>query len=68
MGYGPEQIHDLQKTIERTPCDSVIIGTPIDLSRVVKIKLPHTRVHYELQELGAPTLRDALKDLIKLDR
>ncbi len=65
MGYGPEQIHDLQKTIERTPCDSVIIGTPIDLSRVVKIKLPHTRVHYELQEIGSPTLRDALKDVIK---
>ncbi len=68
MGYGSEQIRDLQKTIDKTPCDSVIIGTPIDLSRVVKIKLPHTRVHYELQEIGSPTLRDALKDVVKLNR
>ena len=60
MGYGEEQLHDLEQTIARTDCDSVIIGTPIDLSRVVKITKPSTRVTYELQEKGKPDLGDVI--------
>jgi predicted GTPase len=64
MGYGQEQIADLERTIEATDCDSVIIATPIDLSRVVKIKKPTARVEYELQEIGKPDLEDLLSDFI----
>ncbi len=65
MGYGEQQIKDLEKTIENTPCDTVIIGTPIDLTRIIKINKPNTRVIYDLQEIGSPTLKDVLKDFIK---
>lgn len=64
MGYGKEQIRDLEKTIEATPCDTVIIGTPIDLNRVVKINKPNTRVHYDLQEIGLPNLNTILADFL----
>jgi predicted GTPase len=60
MGYGTKQVHDLQETINATPCDLVIIATPIDLRRVVKINRPTQRVRYELQEIGRPTLQDVL--------
>jgi predicted GTPase len=60
MGYGAKQIQELQKTINATPCDLVIIATPIDLRRVVKINRPTQRVRYELQEIGRPTLQDVL--------
>lgn len=62
MGYGDEQTRELEETIRRTPADLVIIGTPIDLSRVVKIDKPWQRVRYELQEIGQPTLEDILKE------
>jgi predicted GTPase len=62
MGYGEEQVKDLQKTIDAVACDAVVIGTPIDLSKVVKIQKPYTRVQYQLQEIGEPTLEDVLKD------
>lgn len=62
MGYYGKQITDLQKTIDKTPCDSVIIGTPIDLRRVIKISKPSVRVTYDLQEIGRPTLAEILKD------
>lgn len=62
MGYGDEQIHDLQETIANTPADLVLIGTPIDLRRVVDIRQPSQRVLYELQEIGQPTLEEILKD------
>ncbi|OQY45753.1 MAG: GTPase [Anaerolineaceae bacterium 4572_78] len=65
MGYGTKQIKDLEETINRTDCDSVIIATPIDLSRIVKIDKPYTRVMYELQEIGKPSLADVLKDFPK---
>jgi predicted GTPase len=65
MGYGDEQMRDLQRTIEATPCDAVIIGTPIDLNRVIKISKPNTRVHYDLQEIGTPTLAEVLKRFVK---
>jgi predicted GTPase len=62
MGYGGKQVKDLEATIAATDCDSVIIGTPIDLRRVIKIKQPSTRVLYDLQELGHPTLQEILEN------
>ncbi len=62
MGYGEQQIKDLEETINATECDAVLIATPIDLSRIINIKHPHTRVQYDLQEIGAPTIADVLKD------
>ena len=61
MGYGPEQIGDLEKTINAVDCDLVIIGTPIDLNRVVNIQKPSVRVTYELQEIDTPNLETVLK-------
>ncbi|MBN2148429.1 MAG: GTPase, partial [Anaerolineales bacterium] len=61
MGYGEEQTRDLEKTIARADVDMVIIGTPIDLTRIIKINKPSQRVRYELQEIGQPTLEDLLK-------
>ncbi len=61
MGYGEDQIKDLEETINATPCDLVIIGTPIDLRRVVQIKQPSDRVHYELQVIGRPSLEEILR-------
>ncbi len=63
MGYGDKQVKDLEETINNTPCEGVVIGTPIDLRQVIKIDKPSTRVKYELQELGAITLEDVLKKL-----
>lgn len=62
MGYDKEQIKDLEKTINNTKCDSVVIGTPIDLGRILKINKPSTRVRYELQEIGAVTVKSVMKD------
>ena len=64
MGYGNRQVKDLETTINRTPCDTVIIGTPIDLNRLIKIKKPTVRVSYELQEIGKPDLLDVLKPIL----
>ncbi len=61
MGYGEEQVADLEKTINAVDCDVVVIGTPIDLNRIVKIKKPTVRVGYELQEIGQPDLRTVLE-------
>jgi len=61
MGYGPEQVSDLEATINAVDCDLVIIGTPIDLNRIVNIQKPSVRVTYELQELGTPNLQTILK-------
>ncbi|MDH7485966.1 MAG: cyclic 2,3-diphosphoglycerate synthase [Anaerolineae bacterium] len=60
MGYGAEQIAELEQTINNTPCDLVIVATPIDLSRVVRINRPFQRVRYELQVIGQPTLEEVL--------
>ena len=64
MGYGDQQVQDLEKTIAKTKCDVVIIGTPIDLRRIIDIKQPSVRVTYDLQEIGKPTLVDALKSAV----
>jgi predicted GTPase len=61
MGYGDEQTRELEQTIAATPADMVIIATPIDLRRVVKIDKPSQRVSYDLQEIGQPTLLELLK-------
>ncbi|MCF8378641.1 MAG: cyclic 2,3-diphosphoglycerate synthase [Bacteroidales bacterium] len=65
MGYGKDQLKDLETTINNTDCDAVVIGTPIDLSRIVNIKKPHTRVFYDLQEIGEPNLKMVLDDFVK---
>ncbi len=65
MGYGDQQIKDLEATINNTDCDSVIIGTPIDLSRIININKPNTRVNYDLQEIGFPDLGDVLDDFLE---
>ena len=65
MGYGEQQMRDLSTTIERTNCDSVVIATPIDLTRVIKIDKPNTRVEYSLQEIGHPNMEDVTADFIK---
>ncbi|MFW9985189.1 MAG: cyclic 2,3-diphosphoglycerate synthase [Candidatus Odinarchaeota archaeon] len=65
MGYGEKQVKELEKTIEAVDADVVVIGTPIDLGRVVKINKPSVRVRYELQEIGKPTLEDVFKDFPK---
>ncbi|GAB4129201.1 MAG: cyclic 2,3-diphosphoglycerate synthase [Ignavibacteriales bacterium] len=62
MGYGDQQVKDLEKTINKVDCDSVIIGTPIDLGRILKINKPSTRVMYDLQEIGVNTVESVLKD------
>lgn len=65
MGYGDKQIKDLGDTINRVPCDAVIIATPIDLRRLIKIKKPSVRVNYELSEIGKPDLKEILENFIK---
>jgi predicted GTPase len=66
MGYGDQQMKDLETTINNTVCDSVVIGTPINLARFIKINKPHTRVNYELTEISAPKLGEILRDMPKL--
>lgn len=61
MGYGEQQIRELEETINRAECDAVVVGTPIDLRRIVKIDKPSVRVKYRLQEIGTPTLEDVLQ-------
>ena len=62
MGYGEEQVKELEATINNAEVDLVIIGTPIDLGRILKINKPSQRVRYELQEIGQPTLKDLLEE------
>ena len=65
MGYSPEQVKDLETTIDNTVCDSVIIGTPIDLNRLIKINKPSTRVFYDLEEIGDPKLEEILDRFLR---
>jgi predicted GTPase len=66
MGYSAEQVSDLEATIAAVPCDAVVIGTPIDLTRLVDIGKPTVRVRYELQEIGKPDLGDVLTGVFEL--
>ncbi len=64
MGYGEEQLRDLESTINACDCDAVVIGTPIDLNRVININKPSTRVSYNLQSIGKPTFKDVIDDFL----
>ncbi len=64
MGYGEQQVKDLEETINNADCDVILAGTPIDLNRVLKANKPIIRVWYDLQEIGKPDLRDVLKDYL----
>ena len=68
MGYGDKQIKDLEVTLNKVPCDTVIIATPIDLRRLIKINRPSVRVNYSLQEIGKPDLKDIITDMFKKKR
>jgi len=61
MGYGDDQVRDLQETVNRTDCEAVVIGTPIDLGRLLTFNVPTTRVRYELQEIGLPNLEKIIE-------
>ncbi len=65
MGYGEQQVKDLEQTIENTECDSVVIATPVDLNRIINIRKPNTRVHYDLQEIGSPNLNEILNEFVE---
>lgn len=64
MGYGSQQIRELEETIKHVDCDLVMVATPVDLRRVIRIQQPTCRVRYELEEIGHPTLQDALQGFI----
>jgi predicted GTPase len=68
MGYSDEQLHELEETINATPCDVVVTGTPIDLARLIKSNYPIRHATYDLQEIGHPTLEDVLEPVITLVR
>lgn len=68
MGYGDQQVKDLEATIDKTPCDAVVIATPIDLTRIVKINKPTVKVGYDLQEIGQPDLSQAVNDFIQKNK
>ncbi len=65
MGYSPKQVKDLETTIENTPCDLVVIATPIDINRIIKINKPTVKIGYELQEVGKPDLCDTVCEFLK---
>ena len=64
MGYGVKQMKELEETINRSQVEVVVVGTPIDLTRVIKISKPHVRVTYELQEIGKPDLQDVIEEFL----
>lgn len=68
LGYGEKQVAELKETIDRTPCDVVVIGTPIDLRRVIAINKPTVRVKYELKVLGPVSLEQILDEFIQKSR
>ncbi len=65
MGYGEAMLRDLEATINRTECDAVVIGTPVNLGRIIRINRPSTRVRYRLEEIGHPDLADVLDGFVK---
>jgi predicted GTPase len=64
MGYGDEQLADLEATIRATPVDVVVSGTPMDLGRIITVDQPLMRASYVLREIGSPTLADVLAPYI----
>lgn len=65
MGYGPQQIQDLEDTIRSVDCDLVVIATPTDLRRLIRIEQPTVRVRYDVAAHGTPTLEDILQGVIR---
>ncbi len=65
MGYGKQQMNDLEATINAVECDAVVIGTPINLGRFININKPSTRVYYELSEIGKPDIATVLSEFVK---
>jgi predicted GTPase len=65
MGYGEEQMRDLEETINKVDCDAVVVATPTDLTRIIKINKPCTRVEYSLEEIGTPNVESVMKDFIE---
>jgi predicted GTPase len=65
MGYSEKQLKDLETTINAADCDAIVIGTPIDLSRIISIKKPHTRVYYDLQSIGHPNLKTEMISFVR---
>jgi predicted GTPase len=65
IGYGKQQLKDLEATINKVDCDAVVVATPINLSRVININKPNTRVYYELQEIGRPNLDEIVSRFVK---
>ena len=65
MGYGHEQMRELEETIRKTECDLVMIATPVDLRRVMRIERPTCRVRYEIEEIGRPNLQEVLHDFVR---
>jgi predicted GTPase len=68
MGYGLEQMHELEATIANVPCDVVVIATPVDLARLIRIGQPTVRVTYEVEEVGSPAIVDILQPLVEQAR
>ena len=68
MGYSPEQLAEMEKTIDAVDCDLVVIATPIDLRHVISISKPSVRVTYELEEIGRPTIEDVLVPIIERNK
>jgi predicted GTPase len=66
MGYSQLQMMELKETIEETPCDLVVIGTPIDLRKMIDLKRPSVRVKYDLQEIGRPNIEDCLQKIFTM--
>jgi predicted GTPase len=66
MGYGADQLRELVETIDRVECDVVVVGTPFDLARLIRVRHPLRRARYELRELGHPTLHDVIAPLERL--
>ncbi|MBT8247481.1 MAG: GTPase, partial [Acidimicrobiia bacterium] len=64
MGYGEAQQIELRETIDRAAPDTVVVGTPIDLAALLELEIPHTRVHYTVEEQGSPTLAEVLADYL----
>jgi len=64
LGYYENQLKDLETTIKATPCDLVLIGSPIDIRRVIKVDKPSMRVRYDLEEIGEPSLNSVLDEFL----
>jgi len=65
MGYNDEQMKELEETINNAKCDAVLVGTPFDLARLLKINKPSVRVRYRIEEIGKPNLKEIIEDFLK---